>query len=226
MDEKEFWKTTLMPHFGDNCIAHFIVPTCLKKINKDIKNQKDPKSMITSYLNFQCVFCKEPTMDTSTRMALRCIIARKHLTGNAYLHDINVSLTCICEKCEAQKKYPPALNSSKKNIKILLDDLDKIITKFVLNNFNDKLTASQIWEQITCSFDEFHSQRMKKLLCLDPTCATCFNKTATKFCGGCLCVIYCDRACSQKDWTNHKGLCKMLQSFKFLLNNEIHNLDF
>ena len=37
-------------------------------------------------------------------------------------------------------------------------------------------------------------------------CAYCKNK-ATKTCGKCLKVKYCDNACQKSDWKNHKTIC-------------------
>eukprot|EP01114_Cavostelium_apophysatum_P001653 TRINITY_DN1144_c0_g2_i4.p1 TRINITY_DN1144_c0_g2~~TRINITY_DN1144_c0_g2_i4.p1 ORF type:complete len:185 (+),score=34.12 TRINITY_DN1144_c0_g2_i4:226-780(+) len=39
-------------------------------------------------------------------------------------------------------------------------------------------------------------------------CAQCANSDASKKCGGCKSVVYCNRECQVAHWPKHKGVCK------------------
>jgi hypothetical protein len=236
MDEKVFWKKTLLGEaFADYCIGHFIIPTCLKSVNgtwkqfkKYSEDNEDAADMkIGRLLNLQCIFCKDSIVKKPSRMAIRCLVARHHVKGSPlYLHRIAACPVSICEKCEKEKEYPFALNSNSDMLNLVLNDIDDIIREVALLNYSNNFTALQLWEQAVISFDKGHTERMKKLAKLDPKCPVCLSNKPEMFCSGCFYALYCNETCSHKDWKNHKHECKIFKTCSLFFNKKIHILDF
>jgi hypothetical protein len=230
MDEDLFWIKSTLGKIADHCVWHCVIPMLFtqqivewEKLKDIIDISKDkPSIFIVKRLTLRCALCKDDVTGKHVRMAIRCLIAKakSKVNSNRYLYHIVIIGANICNICNNKKIPDPELDSGLKNMSMILNHLNKIAKKVEEDNSNLDLTGKELWDIISHTFHENHTEIMKKIAKIYHTCSNCLNENATKFCSGCNYKMYCDEKCSHKDWELHKKECKFLKNCSLLLNTK------